>query len=238
MGFKNTLVVLQAHTDEIKRILERLEQSDEIRSIDLDLILEKLRTVYDVVIDLQEETKSLTKPDEKVEIHEISEQKSDKTVDLNSESKTEVQKKKNEEPVESASTDRKETQTAPKLKVQERSDKETVLSDRFKSEDPTLNEEIGGQKKQENISSQLSANPITSLTGAIGLNEKFELINELFEGDKNKFDRTMQILNSSNSFVEAYSFLEENFEWDMENPYVQRILELIRRKLIVRRNEQ
>ncbi|MBA7516680.1 hypothetical protein ES705_08728 [subsurface metagenome] len=101
-----------------------------------------------------------------------------------------------------------------------------------------MNEEIAGKSKKKDISSQLQSSPISSISGAIGLNEKFELINELFEGDKDTFESTLQVLNMAGSFVEAYNYLDKNFNWDMDNAYVQRILELIRRKLIVRRNEQ
>jgi hypothetical protein len=70
------------------------------------------------------------------------------------------------------------------------------------------------------------------------LNEKFELINELFGGDKARFEQMMQELNVAGSFVEAYNYLNTTFNWDMDSPYVQRLLELIRRKLIVKRDEQ
>ena len=83
-----------------------------------------------------------------------------------------------------------------------------------------------------------STGSIGSIGTAIGLNEKFELINQLFGGSKEKFERTLEVLDMAGSFVEAYNYIEEQFEWDMDDVYVQRILELIRRKLIVRRNEQ
>ena len=80
--------------------------------------------------------------------------------------------------------------------------------------------------------------PISSITSGMGLNDKFELINELFKGNREKFDKCMEVLNTAGSFVEAYNYLETNFDWDMDDPYVQRLLELIRRKLIVRRDAQ
>lgn len=238
MGFKNTLRVLQAHTDEINKILEVLESSEEIRTIDLDLILEKLRTVYDVVNDLRKEVQSGKQPEDKTAVEAISNSKDANVVEMSPEKDDITEETKNESSTEQEPVTKNESRIKTDEKKEKREEKEAILSERFKSEDRTLNEEIGGQSKQDDLSSKISTNPIASMTSAIGLNEKFELINELFEGDKDKFEHTMQVLNSSDSFVEAYSYLEEKFEWDMENPYVQRILELIRRKLIVRRNEQ
>jgi len=239
MKFKNTLVVLNAHAAEIQKIIERLEESDVIHTIDLDLMLEKLRTVYDVVNDLRGEVNQESGPDYSPVQVDVSEEDEDRrAVDLTPEVEKPREEKAPEIKVKEVQSVQKEVPAETTPEEQETSSEEKVLSDTFKSEKPTLNEEIGSQAKEEDLSAQLNTNPISSLTGAIGLNEKFELINELFDGDKNSFDNTMQVLNSSPSFVEAYSYLEEKFEWDMENQYVQRILELIRRKLIVRRNEQ
>jgi hypothetical protein len=238
MEFKNTLGVLHAHTEEIKNIIERLEESDKISGIDLELILEKLRSVYDVVSDMRNELQTMTKPSGKDSSDNALTEEKKKIVDLRPEPEESVKEEEQVEVNESKPGEKKEIQAEKNIEKQKTIEKESVLSDKYKSKSPTLNEEFGSQTKQGNLSTQLNTDPILSVTGAIGLNEKFELINALFDGDKNKFDHTMQVLNSSTSFVEAYSYLEENFEWDMENPYVQRILELIRRKLIVRRNEQ
>lgn len=238
MEFKNTLSVLQSHTSEINKILERLEETEQIKIIDLDLILEKLRSVYDVVNDMRNEVQSINKSVETIPADQDKLQDEKRIVNLSPESEDSVRAEQKVETKTPASDEKEDFQPEKKFDKQKTINKEPVLSDRFKSDSPTLNEEIGSQTKRDDISTQFKADPIVSLTGAIGLNEKFELINELFDGDKNKFDQTMKVLNSSSSFVEAYSYLEENFEWDMENPYVQRILELIRRKLIVRRNEQ
>ncbi len=238
MKYKNTLIVLNANAAEIQRIIERMEESDTIHAIDLDLMLEKLRAMYDVVNDLRSEVSQVPEPVESSVSHDAHHEEDKGAIDLTPEVEDSSEKKLLEREVEKVQPVRKEIKSETKLRDEENSEKDGFLSDKFKSEKPTLNEEIGSQAKQEDLSSQLNTNPITSLTGAIGLNEKFELINELFDGNKNTFDHTMQVLNASASFVEAYSYLEENFEWDMENQYVQRILELIRRKLIVRRNEQ
>jgi hypothetical protein len=236
MGFKNTLGILHAHSDEINKIIERLEASDDIRSIDLDLLLEKLRTIYDVVSDLRNEVKTMKKIVEP-EAEKSSFQEVDKVVDKKAEESRSRQDENDTVTAETESVKRENRGSDEQVKEKKKGTEEPILSDRFKTDNRTINEEIGRQSKQD-ISSQLSMNPISSVMGALGLNEKFELINELFDGDKVKFDKTMQVLNSSGSFVEAYSYLEEQFDWEMENPYVQRILELIRRKLIVRRNEQ
>ena len=252
MEFRNTLGAILTDTEELTYLLQRLAKSDELSALELDLVLEKLRHIYDLMLDVRRETgkKQLLKKEEKepnittdnfpnepvLEIikDDLKEEKQPESV---AEAKTKQPGNTKEEWKEAT-----RQQITKELKEQESPHKEpehkrSYVSDRFKS-NPTLNEELGGKGKKEDLSSKLLSKPIVNITGAIGLNEKFELIKELFGGDKEKFEKTMQVLNMAGSFVEAYNYLKETFEWDMDSVYVQRLLELIRRKLIVRRDDQ
>ncbi len=234
MEFKNTAEVLHAQAREITNMIAQLETSDKIPAIEIDLLLEKLRNIYDLVKDMQTSL-SLTENSQKSEIQT---QRVEKELSPEPE---DIEKSSGENTKESIASARKpieKERAGEKSDESEKPEKNSFVSDRFKSSKPTLNEEIAGKSKKKDISSQLQSSPISSISGAIGLNEKFELINELFEGDKDTFESTLQVLNMAGSFVEAYNYLDKNFNWDMDNAYVQRILELIRRKLIVRRNEQ
>lgn len=226
MEFKHSLEVLQAQAEEINHIVTNLRAGKELHQIEIDLLLEKLRDIYDLVRDLQ----STLEPAKKAEIK--------KTPVTPPEVQDESDKTENVEPVfeiEQETEEKNPQAVEKKPKEQPSSDR---ISDRFGSSKRILNEEMSEKTKANDISTQYKSSPITSITSAIGVNERFELINELFEGDRDRFDKTMEVLNMADSFVEAYNYLEENFSWDMDNAYVQRILELIRRKLIVRRNEQ
>jgi hypothetical protein len=232
MVFRNTLEILHANADEINQLIARLEETDEIRTIELDLILEKLRDIYDLTLDLQTALKEKGIP-LKENIDEVKEEEVTQT------SKPVVEK--SPEKIQQERKTAAREQVEKDLKKKGHSSKEpsekAFVSDRFKTSKPTLNEDLASKIKSEDLSSKLKAMPITNISNALGLNDKFELINELFNGDKELFERTMQVLNMAGSFVEAYNYLNENFDWDMGGPHVQRILELIRRKLIVRRND-
>ncbi len=60
------------------------------------------------------------------------------------------------------------------------------------------------------LSQKLSAAPIADLTKALGLNEKFLYINELFGGDVNVFQETIQQLNRCKDLGEARVYLEKH----------------------------
>lgn len=216
MEFKHTLEVLYSQTDEINGLAEKLQSEKEIRKIELDLLLDKLRNVYDLVIDLQ----SIITPEdagEKVE------------AETSDEGLADIPEKEHIEPV---------------LKIVEPADEEVekkpqakVVSEQFSKTNRILNEQMTDQADKKDITSQYKSSPISNISSAIGVNERFELINELFKGDKDLFDKTIEELNRADSFEEALNYLKGKFEWDMDDVYVQRILDLIRRKLIVSRDE-
>jgi hypothetical protein len=237
MEFRHTLGVLYTQAEEIRNLAEKLQASDGIRTIDLDLLLEKLRNIYDLILDLKESIPATrtgqnsandeAEPAVLPQIEEYVPSAKDRNPVSNVisvDEKKEIQAGEGKSGVKTAGNE-----SPPPEK--------RFISDRFKGSKQTLHEEIAGRVKQEDISSQYKAKPIGNIMSAIALNERFELINQLFNGDKESFERTIDVLNMAGSFVDAYNYLQENFNWDMDNEYVQRILELIRRKLIVRRNE-
>jgi hypothetical protein len=233
MEFRNTLEILHANAEEIKQLMARLEKRNEISTIELDLILEKLRSIYDLVLDMQ--TSITDKGNTESEIIQKTKPevvpKTEVTEDKSPEQKQQDRKIAAKEQIE---RDLKNHE----LQNEDKTVKSNFVSDRFKTSKPSINEELAAKAKSSEISSGQKSKPTSNITNAMGLNEKFEIINELFGGEKDKFEHTMQELNMAGSFVEAYNYLNSNFNWDMDNSYVQRILELIRRKLIVKRDEQ
>ena len=230
MEFKNTTEALYIQAKEILDAIAKIETSENIHTIELDLLLEKLRNIYDLVNQMKEAISEKHRAEISGTLESGIENESALEPEKEAAVEDTIEKEIKNEKIE---TEVKTDKTAGK-----EAEEIAFVSDRFKTTKPTLNEELEGKSKKDNLSSQLNLTPINSISGAIGINEKFELINELFSGDKDKFESTLEVLNNASSFVEAYNYLNDNFNWDMDSVYVQRVLELIRRKLIVRRNEQ
>lgn len=244
MEFRNTLGALMADADELRELLGRLEKEETLSVIELDLVLEKLRHIYDLVLDMRGEVKQANKNIRESATAESPSQKNEPEMEIiREEPKEDLKRSAEETQAKEQWKEATRQQITKELKEQESPHKEpeqkrSYVSDRFKTSKPTLNDELASKGRGEDLSSRLASKPVANIAGAIGLNEKFELIKELFDGDKEKFEKTMQVLNAAKSFVEAYNYLKENFDWDMDNTHVQRLLELIRRKLIVRRDDR
>jgi hypothetical protein len=238
MPYKNTLEALYIQLNEVQQNIATWGTENSIRNIDIDLALSKIRDIYDLILEL----KQLEKLDPKVIIEQKTEKAESRTIELEVEdsggpenSIYELNTKVDNETIspEPAKPEAKADRVTQDIKTN--SQEKSSLGERFYTEKPTLNEELSTQVSSSDLANQLKNRPITNLSSAIGLNEKFELINTLFHGDKDKYEATIEKLNVATNFNEAYNYLSSMLNWDMSDPMVQRILELIRRKLIVKK---
>lgn len=76
--------------------------------------------------------------------------------------------------------------------------------------------------QQENdLSSRLGSKPVTLIENAMGINERIFTINELFRGDRELFQQTVDTINRSESYDQAKEFLmtgiASELKWSSEN---------------------
>jgi hypothetical protein len=90
--------------------------------------------------------------------------------------------------------------------------------------------------KAESLAEKLNKSKILDLKKGMGLNQRFLFTNDLFGGDKNTFEKTLDKLNACDTIIEAKAYLssdiESAFEWDLESSTVQQFISLIERKFI------
>jgi hypothetical protein len=266
MHYRNTVEAVYIHIDELQQIISKIGADGKIHAIDVDLAMDKLRYVYDLMLSMKNEAgigynhaaeermpepelaknkieniqepvveKIQVKAEEKaiITIEEIPvEEKPDQPMEF-TKVKTEPKPEIKAEPEITYEPEKTRAEIDTRIKT---SDGKKIFGETFSSDKHSLNEELMQKSSPADLSSKFKTAPIASITGALGLNEKFELIQNLFGGDNKKYEKTIDILNTATNFNEAYDYLASNFNWDMNDVYTQRLLELIRRKLIVHKN--
>jgi hypothetical protein len=86
------------------------------------------------------------------------------------------------------------------------------------------------------LSDKLAMRPVTDLTKAFSINERYFTIQELFGGDADQFQQTLQQLNGLSSFKEASQTLIQNvaakYEWSAETKKkkAENFIKLVRRR--------
>ena len=240
MDYKYTIEMISRNLEELEILISGFYSQKRIPHIELDLALAKLRDMYDVLLMIKQsgqESGSAKSPEEndpsvfaeKPESSPEAKKKPEQDTSPEAEQKKETGEKIINDTAEQP--DSKKDTTVKKEKDPE------ILSDTFQDKTALLNENLGQSKYNKDYSSFWMTKPLTNLKDAIGLNDKFLFINELFRGDTEKYNQTIEVLNNASNFNEAYNYLMENFNWDMDNELVQNMLNLIRRKLIIHKNE-
>lgn len=80
----------------------------------------------------------------------------------------------------------------------------------------------------------LKETPVKDLRKAIGINDRFVFINELFRGDENMYERCIKTINSFNIYAEAEYWISRELKvklgWDVQSSAVQQFDQLVRRR--------
>jgi hypothetical protein len=217
-------------------ILKFQESPQQIYRIDTDLILEKVRRLY--------ESMTLIEVQNAASIPEVKEEVQVRKEILQEESIPEVPDKAGIE-----ITDHETASPVPnhveeeKVVLKDEEVKETppALIDLFSTTAPpvkatgtkTTDEEKVVQKPVEILADKFGKKKIAGLNQAIGINEKFFFINELFEGNMKEYKNAIEKLDQSENPATAIETLEQlanSNGWDKSKEAFTMLLDFIERK--------
>ena len=89
-------------------------------------------------------------------------------------------------------------------------------------------------REVKEVKDHLVMEPIKDLRSAIGINDKFQFIQELFDGDEKAFEIGIKTINAFKIFPEAQFYikreLREKNNWDEESNVVKQFDQLIKRR--------
>lgn len=241
--------------DDLQKIdyfTEKLINEPQVSEIELDIVLEKIRHLYDCLLDIKP-----GRTNHQPEIQMIPEPEKEKaktpapapefSKELEFEAEPEIQNIA--PPVEKvAAPARAETQAVqPPEKEKIPADtirqtqtikvEATSLAESLITKNSSLNDAFAKDRPiVSNFSSTMQNTPISNLKSAIGVNDKFLFIRELFMGNVDLYNQTIDILNKAANFNEAFNYVDSKFSWKRDNPVTQKLFELLRRKYISGKN--
>jgi hypothetical protein len=100
------------------------------------------------------------------------------------------------------------------------------------SQTESLNERL--KEHRVEVASTLQETPIRDLKKAIGLNDRFLFVNELFRGDENMYERSLKTINAFTIYPEAEYWIQRELKvklgWTEDNEAVKIFDQLIRRR--------
>lgn len=250
---KIILETLSEQYDTISKHQEKIPQ------IELDIIMANIRKLYERFYDLnnlngkfavappaevvqKQEEKQEKEPEiaiepviEKVvpEIKDIAPEPLDakEKQDLFEEIKI-VQKE--EKPVTSEPPKKTKTEKNKTADLFSSNDKE-IIADKFKESPKSVYEKISVEKGDKTMAEKISKSSKPSLKSAIGINDKFLFINQLFKGDLHNYNKAIDKLNACDSIELATGILEDlrsAHNWENGDETYQKLEDLVIRKFL------
>lgn len=84
-----------------------------------------------------------------------------------------------------------------------------TIADKLKNEAPSLIDKINEGRPDQTLAHKMQLKPINDLKTAIGINEKFQFVNDLFEGRIDLYNDAISRLNNCGSAFSADSIMDE-----------------------------
>lgn len=109
------------------------------------------------------------------------------------------------------------------------------IADMLKSDVPSLNDKMTSGKGDQSLAHRMQLKPITDLKTAIGINEKFQFLNDLFDGHTENYNDAITRLNNCDSGSQALWLLDDlknNHNWDEQDETFNNLKVLINRRYL------
>lgn len=106
------------------------------------------------------------------------------------------------------------------------------LNDLIKNEAFSINDQL--KQSEPEVAHGFNETPIRDLKKAIGINDRYLFINELFRGDEIMYERSLKTINGFNIFPEAQYWIERELKlklgWNNNSIAVEHFDQLVKRR--------
>jgi len=106
-----------------------------------------------------------------------------------------------------------------------------IIADKFTNMPASINEQLGTRKSEDDVTEIIKSKHINSLNAAIGINDRFLFIREIFDGNKDAYEQAISRLESIETMADAKAVIISYTGSNIENEAVKQLLDLVKRKL-------
>ena len=203
-----------------------------MNQLDVDVLMENTRKLYDTlcsvkcIMDADSIPMEIVEETSEFENLEISEEDEDETSEFENPEISEEEDdddETSEEDLDDSATQRLGD-----------SKKEDSGIRAYKKEPQTIGDMLE-LIEDNSLAARLQKKPVTDLMTAIGINDKFLLLNELFAGSMEKYNKSIRALNNFPTLLGAITFMNElqiEFQWDVNAEAYKKLKDLVERRFI------
>lgn len=136
--------------------------------------------------------------------------------------------------IEEAATIHTPIQKTPSTETKQQKSKAGLLL-QFEDELFSINESVARNTEDKSLVNRLGNTRIDNLKTAIGINDKFFLINQLFSGNAQAYEDVIYTLNNFKRIEEAMQYtstLKYRYDWDTDTEAYLKLVHFLERKFL------
>lgn len=249
---KNIVLELKRQLGRMMVQVDYMYRNDrEMSQLDLDILMEHTRDLYDLLCDYQADNVKFDndKPDfvEK-EINEGGEMIK-RDVELEIETPEDVMKEpdingendgdykglnaKDDDDIDDEDWEDEEDETFHIEPINEDDYEDSPMIVPAQKENPAMEQKP--VMEDNSLAAKLQRTPVTDIRAALGINDKMMIINDLFKGSVERFNKSVDALNEFPTLSGARIYLSElqiELQWDVESLAYALLYDLVERRFI------
>ena len=230
MDFNATIDLIIKDLDEAREIIDDLKKYPGVPALQVELAKSKCKTAGEVIALLKSMSdiipvvreEPVQKQQPVLQEEKLSQSRS---VKINPPAED---RKKDDKPVEF--TPIPAVKKEDSKKVSKKIPESKIIADKFSHLSNSFNEQLGSLKSDEDVSDIMMAKAFTRLSEAIGVNDKFLFIREIFDGAEDAYNQAISHLDNAGSLTDARAIIMSYTGDSNENEAVKQLLDLVKRK--------
>jgi hypothetical protein len=226
MELKYTLEILTKDIQDIEKLVGNLQNSPEGSTLEMDLALSKLRNVYDILTAIRSDMDTARKVKAETSVRGLADREPEAGQEPAATEPAREEVK--EEPPEAKGETAELPQEPPAKPGPAVTKNAGIVAEKFKA-GSNINENLAGSR-EPNMDSKLMGQPIDSISRNIGINDRFLIIRELFDGDSDRFVKLIRDLDQAGDLQSANRLLEEQFEQSPDHEGISILASLVKRR--------
>jgi hypothetical protein len=229
MDLNATIDIIIKDLNEAREIIDDLKKYPGVPALQIELAKSKCKSAAEVIALLKStQDKTTTGKEVKIQVEEIIvvDEVITKEIPLIQTSEEEQRQVISVQVTEEVPEKKEEPKQAVK-KITE----SAIIADQFSNMPTSFNEQLGSLKHEDDISEILKTKPLANLSDAIGVNDRFFFIREIFNGNHESYYQAISKLDIVDSLSDAMAVIMSYTGENVDNYAVKQLIALVKRKL-------
>lgn len=218
MDFNATVDLIIKDLEEVRAIIDDLKNYPGIPALQIELAKSKCKSAGEVIALLKNMQRNQIQVDNTVP--------ADKEVATTSAPGISIQ----DTPKTGSASVISDNKPSEINKTQSRKNESPILADTFSKKNDSLNEKLGIKREEDEYSDIIRSKPLINLSDAIGVNDKFLFIREIFDGNPESYEQAISKLDNAKNMTAAREIIKGYTEDNLESGVPRQLLDLLKRK--------